>query len=231
MLNTQEATELKRLYGAMLKENTGKHFLDSGGDFGRHWQKNMLVDDFDNQPPVTWAIESWRDQEPYLSITISTFHYLVGSELWQDDVTREYNSIQESDSEWATDFEISCPYPNGTTKKGRVFLEGLNAKPSGFGENTYNGESFLSQVLQYSTLDINGDNYLSLQTHNGADVRGGYSTARLFRTIEDYLPSEFVYGTIDGEEVSTAYYGHELSYDSSSAKPNLQEKSDVQLYI
>ena len=25
----------------MLRENTGKHFLDSGGAYGRHWERNQ----------------------------------------------------------------------------------------------------------------------------------------------------------------------------------------------
>ena len=48
-------------------------------------------------------------------------------------------------------------------------------------ENTYNSESFLSQVLQYSygTCEEFGDVFL-VQVHGGADVRGGYTSPRAF---------------------------------------------------
>ena len=35
----------------MLTENTGSHFLDSGGAYGRHWSRNQTRD-FDAEPKV-----------------------------------------------------------------------------------------------------------------------------------------------------------------------------------
>ena len=36
----------------MLTESTGEHFLDSGGDDGRHWQQNQkkTLSDFESEP-------------------------------------------------------------------------------------------------------------------------------------------------------------------------------------
>ena len=38
----------------MLTESTGEHFLDSGGDDGRHWQINQkkTIEDFENEPDI-----------------------------------------------------------------------------------------------------------------------------------------------------------------------------------
>jgi hypothetical protein len=33
-------TPTERMLLAMLREDTGKHMLDSGGDDSRHWQRN-----------------------------------------------------------------------------------------------------------------------------------------------------------------------------------------------
>ena len=33
--------EIENVIIEMLKENTGEHFLDSGGAYGRHWEKNQ----------------------------------------------------------------------------------------------------------------------------------------------------------------------------------------------
>ena len=43
---------MKDTIKSMLLENTGKHFLDSGGESGRHWQRNQQRD-FDSEPPIT----------------------------------------------------------------------------------------------------------------------------------------------------------------------------------
>ena len=57
------------------------------------------------------------------------------------------------------------------------------------GYNTYNGESCLDKTLQWNIFAIyNGiyeGHYMILQTHNGCDVRGGYSAPHIFRFDED----------------------------------------------
>ena len=50
---------------------------------------------------------------------------------------------------------------------------GESQEPSVF--NTYNEESALSQVLQGAVYYREGCEYLIVQVHGGADVRGGYS--------------------------------------------------------
>ena len=42
-------TSTTEIIKAMLTENTGVHFLDSGGDDNRRWQRNQGVD-FDSKP-------------------------------------------------------------------------------------------------------------------------------------------------------------------------------------
>ena len=47
--------------------------------------------------------------------------------------------------------------------------------------NSYNGESMLSQVIQYVVYSNENDEpRILLQIHNGCDVRGGYTTPRIF---------------------------------------------------
>ena len=43
--------ETKQVIYNMMIENTGTHFLDSGGEDGRHWQQNQkkTLKDFDNE--------------------------------------------------------------------------------------------------------------------------------------------------------------------------------------
>tara|TARA_R100000808_G_scaffold930_5_gene4482 strand:- start:2618 stop:3736 length:1119 start_codon:yes stop_codon:yes gene_type:complete len=46
--------------------------------------------------------------------------------------------------------------------------------------NTYNGEDFLSQVIQFVYWTDDDGEHVLLQIHGGADVRGGYSDAVVF---------------------------------------------------
>lgn len=50
--------------------------------------------------------------------------------------------------------------------------------------NSYNGDDMLSQTIQYLRFTKNHDGYVILQIHGGCDVRGGYSTPRVFQEIE-----------------------------------------------
>lgn len=63
------------LYG-MFVENTGRHFLDSGGAYGRNWERNQskTIQDFlDSSGSVTaYTYHNRFDAEVY----VSTFHYL-----------------------------------------------------------------------------------------------------------------------------------------------------------
>lgn len=58
--------------------------------------------------------------------------------------------------------------------------------------NTYNSDSDLSQILQYSWLTINDEQYLLLQIHGGCDARGGYTDAKLFKPTEEYYIHEYL---------------------------------------
>ena len=64
--------------------------------------------------------------------------------------------------------------------------------------NSYNGETILDQDFQFwifSPEDIGSDTdwiyvedgvYAIIQTHNGCDIRGGYSTPHVFKLRTDY---------------------------------------------
>jgi hypothetical protein len=56
----------------------------------------------------------------------------------------------------------------------------------GFTENSYNRESLLSQVIQYTTFKVGDQNLVMLQIHGGADVRGGYTAPRVFEMDDEY---------------------------------------------
>lgn len=171
----------------MLTEGTGTHVLDSGGAAGRHWQHNQkrTLDDFRNEPEAFLMWDRFLlESDPntprydyYPEAEISVFHFLTSGAFEIDAIAQEFNALDCDD--WNGDFY-------GTSAEQCEWLERQGLEPTGQAWNTYNHDSILSQVLQGQTLEnSDGDTYELIQIHNGADVRGGYTNARLFR-IDDY---------------------------------------------
>lgn len=173
-MKTQNITDEQALIYKMLTENTGKHFLDSGYAYGRHWQKNKAktIEDFISEDEATLYI-SKRQNELMPEVYISLFHYLsINLEL--DSICQTFNALPCDN--WDSDMF-------GVSKEGREFLENIDATILN-DYNSYNWNSPLSQVIQYTLLDIDGTNYVTLQVHGGCDVRGGYTDAKLFMACE-----------------------------------------------
>jgi hypothetical protein len=193
---------------SMLKESTGINFLDSGGSDGRHWQKNQGVA-FDNEPEVE-VDYNWMREGDRIEFRINVYHFLKHA-LTSDAMTDEFNSLFNVMNDWDG-------YGYGLSDEASGWLiDNFRVCPKDLSNdwiNTYNGDSNLSQVLQYRYI---GDGYIILQIHNGADVRGGYTDAKLFRLIGDGL-YEGVFGRIvypdgRGVDVSTFYDGWSLTTD------------------
>jgi hypothetical protein len=171
----------QKLIYKMLTENTGAHFLDSGGAYGRNWERNQkkTIKDFMSEPEERISFDG-----SYLYRTVSVFHYL--SQLETDDICDKFNRMKVTD--W------DCRQFYGVSAKQGEFLQKYEVKEKRT-FNTYNGNSDLSQILQGSWIEMFVDGqfeeYLLLQIHNGCDARGGYTDAKLFKTqwrlIHDYL--------------------------------------------
>lgn len=201
----------------MLTESTGAALCDSGGAYGRHWERNQLksLEDFRNEPEVTWNGDDY---------TISVFHYLLkcgGLEL--DTLCYGFNSMPVED--WDGDYY-------GVSEAGQQWLDanGFTSKRSW---NTYNHESSLSQVLQGTELDRDGEGYLLLQIHQGCDVRGGYTDAKLFKLEHGFMGGEDVIGCVtrpNGEVVSVdnKYNGYSLT-DEKGNDVEISEEDKVEL--
>jgi hypothetical protein len=163
----------KELIYKMLTENTGVHMLDSGGAYGRNWERNQVktIEDFENEPEEVYTYsKSWNGLERKVSV----YHYL--SQLQTDEVCDQFNAmpcddwdaeevygVSKAQWEWLNEF-----FPE---------LEVVNTF------NTYNFDSDLSQILQGAWIEwYRGgvERYLLLQIHGGCDARGGYTNAKLF---------------------------------------------------
>ena len=153
----------------MLKENTGTNMLDSGGAYGRHWQRNQKRNFEDEQETFLefgeFGIEATHNLYSWLAERLT-----YDSEM--DDKFQKFSNLPENeDNSW---FEII-----------KDFMEEIGAEEVDT-INTYNGEGALSQIIQYTMFTVNRTPYILLQVHNGADVRGGYSTPVVFTEDEPY---------------------------------------------
>ena len=219
-----ETTEIQEIIYGMLTECTGAALCDSGGAYGRNWERNSKksIADFINEPDVT-CDDLDVTESTDLCCIISVFHYL-SNQLELNEVCRAFNSIPVDD--WDGDLFY------GLSLKGQKFLESLGVTElNAF--NTYNGESDLSQVLQGAYFQVNDIDYVILQIHNGCDVRGGYTDAKIFVLNEwndGYLKREAIYGDIDGVQIDNQYNGYSLTTENGESVP-VTKKSKVSIYL
>lgn len=186
-------TKQQKLIYKMLTENTGIHFLDSGFSNGRMWQRNQkkTIQDFINEEEETYFFDGRN-----LERTVSVFHYLSCLEL--DDICDEFNRRNNNTKDWEGELpSINNSEIYGVSKRAANWLTENYPVDVEYTVNTYNHDSDLSQILQYSKIEIwlDGQNetYFLIQIHGGADVRGGYTDAKLFKQnrwsyfIHEYL--------------------------------------------
>ncbi|AFM54980.1 hypothetical protein FGG51_gp012 [Mycobacterium phage Astro] len=196
-----EGTATQNALLEMWTENTGRHLLDSGGAYGRRWERNqgLTVADMMATPQVTmdltfgemliyvsaWHwLEDMLEFDPYMQRVFERYANLEGlkDEPWLECAERFAQAAH--DSSWSRDEVRSY--------------------------NTYNGESWLNETLQYVTFtDRRGIAYVAMQYHGGCDVRGGYTKPRIFQ-IND---SEGHYALYDEGHVSlhcTEHHGQDL---------------------
>lgn len=203
----------KLVYG-MLIENTGKAMGDSGGTDGRMWQRNQKksFEDFSNEDEEVYEFD-YRHGD--ITRTVSIFHFLTNN-LELDDICDEFNQIQEESDNWKSDIHgVSWQAYDHIDS----FEDDLVVQRSW---NTYNGESDLSQILQGANVEINGDPYVIIQIHNGADARGGYTDAKLFKCDEEGIIHEYLSEYKDSyeieEDLEEEYVDTYLDYAEGSSK-------------
>jgi hypothetical protein len=180
-------TAVQRLVYKLLTQNTGVHMCDSGGSDNRGWQRNQkkTIQDFMNEDEESYQFD-FKYNEIYRNVSV--FHYLSGLDL--DDICEKFNRRQGAD--WDGNVgQLDDTY--GVSNRASEWLQSNYEVQVEYTFNTYNGDSDLSQILQGSRLLINDETYYLIQIHNGADARGGYTDAKLFKTsyysegIHEYL--------------------------------------------
>ena len=185
----------KELVYKMLTECTGKHMCDSGMSDNRHWQRNQkkTIKDFENEPE-----ENIYKEGEYIYRDLSVYHYL--SQLELDDICNDFNKINSNCKDWDAETNDDN-FLYGVSKEAWNTLKSINHVEFIRSYNTYNYESDLVQTLQGANLTINEEEYILIQIHNGADVRGGYTDAKLFKLNDEGLINSYLFEWLEQEEL------------------------------
>lgn len=174
-MTTQTITETDRVLAAMLTENTGRHMLDSGDAYGRHWERaqGKTVEDFIAAPEV--EMDKWG------CVSIDLFHFLRKNLEFDPELQAEFDAFCEAEDDWGLPMMEAFAQREVGGEAGRRWQV----------INTYNHAADLSQTIQYVMASEDGDwlypenGFVILQVHGGCDVRGGYTDPKCFRFIGD----------------------------------------------
>lgn len=187
-------TATERALARMLTENTGRHFLDSGGAYGRNWerQQGRTVADFLAEPEI--AVEVWSPQveeetgltvSDNAGVTLSVFHYLRQRLEYNHADTMRFkaNARRWDNDAWLQDMEMWAAREHDRTGDTGYAADSWPIQSY----NSYNSENLLSQEVQFTTYTSkrHGGHMVILQIHGGADVRGGYTAPKVFEVTTD----------------------------------------------
>lgn len=171
--------------------------LDSGGDNGRHFQRNQGRD-FENEPESVLTFR-WG----YADLTFNLYHWLTERLTYDsgaDTIFSEWanNEDNEHKNWFLCTYEfmdyLAEPWTDwdaGLASDGDYYrvhpeVTGLYGEGDPMVINTFNNDNFLSQTIQFTYFEIQDSNiladgiYILLSVHGGADVRGGYTQPRMF---------------------------------------------------
>ena len=188
----------KDVLASMFRDNTGKHFLDSGSAYGRNWERNQGKD-LDLAPTATLEVSSYDDNNTIeFSLGLSAYHFCKQNLDFNPKFDAKFQRFAKKkefeDSGWLEIIEAWL-----TSLEAKYHVTGFygDGKPSCV--NTYNHQNNLDQTLQFTVFELHekDDNTSSrrhynatetlciLQVHGGCDVRGGYTSPRVFTTLGD----------------------------------------------
>ena len=209
-------SQIQQRVAGMLKEDTGMHMMDSGGESGRAWQQNQGRD-FANEPQVTAEVSG--DE---VTFSRSTFDFL-SSNLAVSPSSEKLNSqfraflktpeIKKGDSpDWGSGTMQSFMeklFP----EQGDMLVDIYSDEDGQVGkvDNTYNYENTLDQSFQYAMFRKDGKTYVLLSIHGGADVRGGYTVPQVFEVRD---PENWMMGMVDlyASDGANAWHSDDAGY-------------------
>lgn len=166
----------------MLTENTGRHFLDSGGAYGRNWERNQGRD-FEAEPACSYSFNVY-DGKLSVDASISLHHWMLHNLEYDPEMQARLDLYAEEHPDDSA-YELTEGFADEEQQR---LNDECGSDARGFPNtiNTYNEPDSwgLSQVLQFAAVAAEGSydaTHLIVQVHGGCDVRGGYTMPKCFR--------------------------------------------------
>jgi hypothetical protein len=169
---------IEKIIYKMLTESTGEHFLDSGGAYGRHWQRNQKksLNDFKNEKYITF-------DNDYDTATKSLFHHLTESLTFNSKLTNKLNNwIKKDKYHYSDNPKGRC---NDMESVEQFMSEFIYPDRKIYTNYTYNEDNVLSQDIQFIYSEIYETDIIALSIHNGCDARGGFTDYKIFNVDWD----------------------------------------------
>lgn len=208
--------KVKRQIIKMLTENTGRALCDSGDAYGRNYERNSKVTNWDELPPYTY--EAYNGG---INVCLNVYHYLTQMLT----ITEQSVAFNNQFKAYSNKNNDECDLTNM-----QEWAEDNHDMFSNiYTTNTYNNDTILSQVLQYVRFEQDGNEYVILQTHNGCDVRGGYSTPYIFevKEIDSFYSLQTYHSlTVDGNTYDN-YEGYGNYTGIEFEQKNLDIENDL----
>lgn len=167
---------IEKIIYKMLTESTGEHFLDSGGAYGRHWQRNQKksLNDFKNEKYITFEDDI---------ATKSLFHHLTESLTFNSNLTNKLNNwIKKDKYHYSDNPRGRC---NDMESVEQFMSEIIYPDKKINCHYTYNEDNVLSQDIQFIYSEIYESDIIALSIHNGCDSRGGFTDYKIFNVDWD----------------------------------------------
>lgn len=174
-------TTTQRVLHNMFTENTGRALCDSGDYYGRHWEKNQGIN-FLKVPASTFELSTWHVKDDKklsweIDYTRNAFHYCDEHLYFEKELDRSWlRFARKPENEETSWMELMEQWIEKKFEGNATGIYGSEL----FITHTYNEENNLSQILQFMAFSVDYEEYYILQIHGGCDVRGGYSTPRVF---------------------------------------------------
>lgn len=153
----------------LARENTGAHLLDSGGAYGRQYDKPVP----DEKHPLQYA-RAWGEGPDRVDLLISMPTMLDEQAPIDERETQKFHRWAQrvdptDDCSW---FELAERY---IARRGERKDDGWETEGGApFVGNTYNEDNELDQDFWFAAAGPY-TRYAMVCTHNGCDARGGYS--------------------------------------------------------
>ena len=162
-------------YDHVPKHGRGEMTLDDEAEY-RQLSYELAVADAEEHP-YRWELMITHHVGPWMMAHLGDVSY----EMTNDFIGWVHNETEDGDE-----------YVNSTDSVEAYLKERYDQEPANGdleimgSDNTYNGESAISQTIQYLQFALDSTPYIAICLHGGADVRGGYGTAVIFEEDGDY---------------------------------------------